>query len=486
MGDAATYSEAGLDGEEVQGIIVRRNCMGKKLSFMDVRVDEDSASTVENATPEDGHIDTKAKIVKVAFRRHLSSAWSVDEAVQQRPFPIKTSDLPYGALVWMRLGPQPSPVQVNEVNDKTDSNTNDNSKNKKNTFPREVIAWKVLKDPRQDAETLASVGQNHGGMLYTTYLRERGNSFWATTKGQHLASNSDRPQHLMAKKRARTTGTLPSLEKTTENANSTATVDMNTNTTERNNQNDDLQQGGHGDKVAKTMRARIFAQWLLDTYGASSLQQGSGVLDVAGGKGNLSIELATMGQVPCTVIDPMIRKQQQSFPPKRDTKRIRKAGGPLPRHLPTFFNLTTFLEQFGAPAKKELASSDSSMAQQGKNSNTLNTEKCNTIDSKDDQEGDDRCLVADSSMLVGLHPDQVTQDILELALQFDKNVAIVPCCVFPSFFPLRVLQNGKPVVTHSQFCQYLMELDPSLKQAELPFQGRNIVIYRCKKSSMKS
>ena len=473
MGDAAADLEAGLDGEEVQGIIVRRNCMGKKLSFMDVRVVEDASSPVdeENATSENGPIDTNAEIVKVAFRRHPLSAWSDDETVQQRPFPIKTSDLPYGALVWMRLGPRPSPVEVNDSNDTTDSNNNiknyDKIETSKNSFPREVVAWKVLKDPRQDAESLASEGQNHGGMLYTTYLRERGNSFWATTKGQHLASNTDMPQHLVTKKRARTSNSLSSRENTSDSAN---------NTTQSDHQNDDLQQGGHGDKVAKTMRARIFAQWLLDTYGTSSLQHGSGVLDVAGGKGNLSIELATMGQVPCTVIDPMIRKQQQSFPPKRDVKRIRKAGGPLPRHLPTFFNQTTFLEQFGAPIKRGKESSDSSMAQQGGNSNTFITEK-------DDQESDDRFLIVNSSMLVGLHPDQTTQDILELALQFDKNVAIVPCCVFPSFFPLRVLQNGIPVVTHAQFCQYLMELDPSLKQTELPFQGRNIVIYRCKESS---
>ena len=461
---------------QVQGIIVRRNCMGKKLSFADVRccvVDDDHDD--DKAAPSEQEANDADTIVKVAFRRQASSAWSDEESVT--PFPIKTSDLPYGALVSLQLQPAAAAAE--------DATTTTNN----NLPPYEVISWQLLRDPKQAAEALASVGQDHGGMLYSTYLRERGNRFWTTTKGQRMAAstnnlqqqqqqqpplkerdssdkdNDNDPSSAAQTKRPRTRS--PSKKLSSAPATS-STTNMN---------NDDLQSGGHGDKVAKTMRARLFAQWLLDTYGAASLQRGSGVLDVAGGKGHLSIELAASGRVPCTVVDPMIRKQQQSFPvKKRDAKRIRKAGGPLPQHLPTFFNQTSFLEQYGA----SLSSSTSTTGSSGGDTTSGKEEDTNPPSNScvDDNDDPSRFLIANASILVGLHPDQTTQDILEIALRYDKNVAIVPCCVFPSFFPMRLLHDGSPVVTHAQFCQYLLSLDPSLQQTELPFQGRNVVIYR--------
>lgn len=453
--------------------------MGKKLSFADVRVVKDGGddnatlnATTDNAPTSQAEEDET--IVKVAFRRE-SSTWKDDESI--RPFPIKTSDLPYGAMISLQIQPPPPSEQ-----DKVDKAGR--------TFPAEVISWQILEDPKQAAEELAGEGQNYGGMLYSTYLRERGNSFWTTTKGQRMAKelqdqqqqqrqqnkeDSDNVNPLVAKKRPRVGSPLE--KKEDKHPSVAASKLASKNGAQIDSDNDDLQSGGHGDKVAKNMRARLFAQWLLDTYGASSLQEGTGVLDVAGGKGNLSIELAATGKVPCVVIDPMIRKQQQSFPVKRDAKRIRKAGGPLPRHLPTFFNQTTFLERYG----------DTKM-ESGKQlllELTINTDVATTRNNSDDDYNPDHDLVSNSSMLVGLHPDQTTQDILELALRYDKNVAIVPCCVFPSYFPLRLLRDGTPVVTHAQFCQYLLESDPSLQQTELPFQGRNVVIYRCKESQRK-
>jgi hypothetical protein len=44
-------------------------------------------------------------------------------------------------------------------------------------------------------------------------------------------------------------------------------------------------------------------------------------------------------------------------------------------------------------------------------------------------------MVSSSTLLIGLHPDECTEDIVNVALRCNKSVAIVPCCVFPSLFP---------------------------------------------------
>jgi ubiquinone/menaquinone biosynthesis C-methylase UbiE len=59
-----------------------------------------------------------------------------------------------------------------------------------------------------------------------------------------------------------------------------------------------------GGAAAKRQRAKLFAQWLVDTYGTERLNQGSGVLDVAGGRGALSFELCVKHGVKVTLVEP--------------------------------------------------------------------------------------------------------------------------------------------------------------------------------------
>ena len=35
------------------------------------------------------------------------------------------------------------------------------------------------------------------------------------------------------------------------------------------------------------------------------------------------------------------------------------------------------------------------------------------------------------SLVLGLHPDQATDSIVDFAMHFGKPFAVVPCCVFP-------------------------------------------------------
>ncbi|KAF4656468.1 hypothetical protein FOL47_008904 [Perkinsus chesapeaki] len=55
---------------------------------------------------------------------------------------------------------------------------------------------------------------------------------------------------------------------------------------------DDLYEMDEKEKHAN--RARVFAEWLVETFTLEGLKSGSGVVDVAGGKGELAVELAAM------------------------------------------------------------------------------------------------------------------------------------------------------------------------------------------------
>ncbi|KAA6425158.1 MAG: hypothetical protein FRX49_04653 [Trebouxia sp. A1-2] len=69
----------------------------------------------------------------------------------------------------------------------------------------------------------------------------------------------------------------------------------------------------HGfDAAKKGQRASVFSDWLTATFGSEVLSQGSGVLDVAGGRGDVSFELQTVRGIRCTLVDPRPQKLSRS------------------------------------------------------------------------------------------------------------------------------------------------------------------------------
>lgn len=312
--------------------------------------------------------------VHVVFQRN-SPHWNLD---LDDTFPTKKSKLPYGAKVGLAL------CQV-----ETERGTS-----------LVVKEWEMLFNPRDEA-LRAATQQEGQGISCSDYLQSRGTAFF---KYNEKFMHDKVPKRISSK-------------------------DMN-HIVEASKDGSEF---CHGDNHAKSMRARLFAGWLIERYGNELLQKGSGVLDIAGGKGKLSIELSLQGKIPCTIIDPLIRKHGKRLNP-REAKRIRKEQAPHPNLVSQEFNATTFPDEYPD-------------------------------------------LIANSSMLIGIHPDEPTEDILDLALKYQKPVAIVPCCVFPGFFPLRVLSCGTAVRTYDQFLDYLLSKDDRLKLETLPFEGRNKVIY---------
>jgi hypothetical protein len=391
---------------KVTGHITRRRCIGKKLAFADVQVQHVEADAfddnnkdkkqTENGTREtdSSNLPKFEEIIQVIF--HLRGndedygdvpsstfVWG-DDQMPGDNFPEKSTALPYGAFVTLHMC----------------SASMEERHGRKSYL---VKRWKLLQNPREaalDSARTNNMGSGTGeGISCSQYLKARGEAY--------LKFNTQPAQ------------------------------DWDRKTKKKDIANDKLSskgmEYGHGSNKAKALRAKIFAEWLIKTYGHDNLALDTGVLDVAGGKGKLSIELSLQGKIPCTIVDPLIRKHGDKLDP-REAKRMKKAQCPHPTLLSREFNQTTFL--------------------------------------KDCEE-----IVRSSSLLVGLHPDECTEDILDVAMKYGRTVAIVPCCVFSGFFPFRTLPNGKPVRTYEEFLVYLLSKDDRLKSHTLPFEGRNTVIY---------
>ena len=85
----------------------------------------------------------------------------------------------------------------------------------------------------------------------------------------------------------------------------------------------------------------------------------------------------------------------------------------------------------------------------------------------------------------GFHPDQATEAAIDLALFLKVPFSIVPCCVFPSEFPNRQL-DGTRVKSHSQLIDYLCMKHKKIRKGTLQFvddekgTAKNVVLYMLK------
>lgn len=187
--------------------------------------------------------------------------------------------------------------------------------------------------------------------------------------------------------------------------------------------------------VSRHQRARLFAEWIVSTFDVAQLQNGY-LLDVAGGRGDLAFELSLNYNLKCIVVDPrddvkadihQRRKYQRS-----KLKKLKKENETLFDHIKAEFN-ETFFDHY--PDLKV-------------------------------------CLV------LGLHPDQATEPLVDVCLKNDLKFAVIPCCVFAAENPERRLKNGSNPNTYETFCDYLVEKSDFIFTHFLSFRGRNKVLYK--------
>ena len=338
----------------VSGVIFRRRCLGKHLAFATIVRQRRAICDKVNENEDDDDEDAVEK--KVVFRRA-----KFDESNSPLSFPSSRSALPYGAL-----------VQVHVVRRNT---TDDDDENRDS--PLEVRTWTVLNEhPRAQALKQASVGESTAGgkgISCSKYFAQRAETFRKLHGDDALVAPRRDPR-----------------EGTREATSPSSSFP----------QPNDPEASPHGNPAMKTQRTKIFASWLVENVlktpppnsassgGPSAVESDRlrhRVLDVAGGRGQLTIALSRF-DIESTVVDPLIRS-------KRNQKKLDKSRKNLaqPEELPTFL-----ASRFGKDAE--------------------------TAE-----------LVQNYTCLVGFHPDECTEDVLDMALEHNKSVAIVPCCVFSEF-----------------------------------------------------
>ena len=73
-------------------------------------------------------------------------------------------------------------------------------------------------------------------------------------------------------------------------------------------------------------------------------------------------------------------------------------------------------------------------------------------------------------LLVAMHPDQATEDVVEVGLRHDIPFAVVPCCVFAHLDPRRP-------TTYEGFLEHLASKNDGVKRTRLNFRGRDTVLF---------
>ncbi|KAI9248710.1 hypothetical protein EDC94DRAFT_528084 [Helicostylum pulchrum] len=226
----------------------------------------------------------------------------------------------------------------------------------------------------------------------------------------------------------------------------------------------------HKSKKPHGLRAIIFAEWVRTTFkdvlekglikcNNSNLESKSVILDVAGGKGEISYVLGRGFGIPSTVIEPVKRK--------------------LPNYWFTRLRRLMYRFETGTMEQPNWKSKDIQIDLMSWPCNVTPTYLHTLLD--DQFLIDYADLVSTVSLFIGLHSDQATIPIVDAALKAGKAFAVVPCCVFSHDNRTRRLNSGELVTTTEQQIQYICEKDTKgrgqIKTAYLDFEGKNVVVY---------
>eukprot|EP00045_Choanoeca_perplexa_P011877 m.127409 g.127409 ORF g.127409 m.127409 type:complete len:459 (+) comp15800_c0_seq5:1121-2497(+) len=343
---------------------------------------------------------------------------------------------------------------------------------------------------------------------------------------------------------------------------------------------------GRRNKVRNDFRASTFRRFLIDTFGLARLAEGSGVLDVASGKGEVAFELATLNRLSTTCLEPRLlelngfenrvnygfyfrNRMFDKYNAVTTPEAARTAPQPI-HHIrcllmlgaddePTCFKdaeawqvqqkkalvlkwdrkglhgdttidqapahvadqTTDTVESTSVNVAADVAGAEPASANEselelhqeavgsgsalspnpdverpalaapsssptpdlsnfqttaGTKRGRHHPQNWSTVTPVTDL-AQARQRVAEAAIVVGMHPDGAAGPLVRYALKHRKPFALVPCCVYAKDFPARKLKSGVAVQSYRHLLQYLKEMDETIREIELPFEGKNVCLY---------
>jgi len=268
----------------------------------------------------------------------------------------------------------------------------------------------------------------------------------------------------------------------------------------------------------RTRRSSLFRVFLIDHFGEDFLRSGAGVIDVAGGKGQLSYELLNLNNIPATVIDPVkldgkIFTRGVSRGQWHCKKELYRVSVPFdeakkevktPDHFRCVFHPHLWQEDaiglltspYPMLEAKELdvLQYNAFLAAQTKIFYrwTAKTRRKKAADVENKKhfvkpwdlevsEENFRSLkrkLRECSAIVGLHPDQSTDYIIDYALKTGKAFAVIPCCLHSKQFSGKKNSERQAIRDFGKLLEFYKRKAPGcIFSTTLDFEGKNTVLY---------
>jgi hypothetical protein len=249
-----------------------------------------------------------------------------------------------------------------------------------------------------------------------------------------------------------------------------------------------------GRQMPKPRRQRIheFREFIIKNFEI----KGRLVLDVAGGKGDLSWLLCNIDGANSVVVDPRctdhskLEREALWYYQHRNESILGKQS-PLmdlqvqppylaARHLRIFMD-DKLLDSLNNTEKTDLdwekfwkeanerSENLPEMLHHQPRSKTDAAAACATEASTIKNPIDGRNIIESTTLILGFHPDEGTEPCINLALKLKIPFAVVPCCVFPNLFNNRKLPNGRQVRSYNEFILYLKLKNKNMRETKLIF-----------------